>query len=46
MVPFLEAVMFFLCCFQTLLCIPVLVQVCSLVEGGAWEGGRRGGKRA
>ena len=35
MVPFLAAVMFFLCCSQTLLCIPVLVQVCSLVEGGA-----------
>ena len=38
--------MFSLCCSQTLLCIPVLVHVCFLVEGGAWEGGEggRGGR--
>ena len=39
-VPFLAALMFSLCRSQTLLCTPVSVLVCSLVEGGAWEGGR------
>ena len=43
-VPFLAALMFSLCCSQTLLCTPVSVQVCSPVEGGPWEGRReRGG---
>ena len=37
--------MFSLCCSQTLLCTPVSVPVCSLVEGGAWEGGREGGEK-
>ena len=40
MVPFLAALMFSLCCSQTLLCTPVSVQVCSPVEGELWEGGQ------
>ena len=44
-VPFLAALMFSLCHSQTLLCTPVSVPVCSLVEGGAWEGGRGGGRK-
>ena len=43
MVPFLAALMFSLCCSQTLLCTPASVQVCSPVEGEPWKGGQKEG---